>query len=1401
MTIRNYIKMRKQILFLFCVSLFTVSLRGQGSSQQLPKVVPPSPNVAAIQRYGEIPVSPYTGVPNISIPLYSIKTNNLSLPVSVSYHASGIRVADEASRVGLGWALNAGGVISRTIMGEDDFLPDHTRGYHLDANTADIPKGYRGSPQPYFAIQNGANVDVGGINNLASLLNTDHQFQPDVYNFSIGNVSGKFFLKRNKEVVLSTKEKISIKCMDANADAWEIQTADGIKYKFNVYETYTENGFAPGLSTATHKTAWYLTQIISPNDETIDLQYRESTNYIKPLGSFFESYNPNTILTTEPVNCGQSASPFPTVTTVSPGKDYRNLILDKIIFQNGEIKFSYANDRIDLVHDVRLTDIKVYSKNSSGTSQLLKEWSFSYGYFTGSATNSFLATGSDQETKRLKLDAITEKDASGNALPPHSFTYHNDDSYTSTYPSKASFSRDHWGYYNGKPNYSLIPNHSAMSVPNNPALTYLGSMGDNREPSSTLAQLFSLKEIKYPTGGKTLLEYETHDYDIEKSNVNDHSYYRLHPEGAPKQIQKMYYPVVSEMPTASDLADKTLDLTDLYGSTTSKVSLIAFFRFGNTMTSCAFQPGIVSFKLTTEDGGVIAQSDLADWLGASYEPMATCDPPSDPVGITFKNSYFLSPGKYVWKVSIAPGYGQILDIKLTLDYTANKASQDITNGGDVLTKAGLGGGLRIKRISDYESNTATPKVKRYSYHYTDNEGKTYSYGRRMARPIYSYYDDSWTTTDCGQTNTTSSTTSQHLIRESDSNVPLNGSASGSTVGYDKVIVFYGENGENGKTEYEFENEPDVVWNYSENSSLFGVPTTLPRKPPVQGSFSNSSNGNILKQTDYENVDGDFIKVKELTNIYTEMLGQNNSLWWGIEKRKFNGQYPILSTTYPFRAYVYPTIVETRKLLTSSSVTTFDKSNSNLSITQTTENTYDNDSHLQLTNTKQLNSKGDQIINSFSYPLDYVNADADEAILEMKGASYMHGKVIRSNTSIIKTGASSPLLIHSEISKYEKLGAKVLLKEVAKLENISGVTTPTYQPSSGTYPAIYKPNIQIDLYDAKGNILQMSKTSDIKHSYIWGYDNTYPVAEITGVEYNTIMTGVNLDQNILQSPSNDLALRNELNKIRTSFPNVLVNTYTYKPLVGMTSSTDANNRTAFYEYDAFGRLFIIRDQDNNILKKICYNFAGQPESCGVVTPLWTSTGVTRCKQCSLNASYTTNVQEHQEKDMNPESPSYGDLRWIEDGPSTNCATADWQNTTTAKRCKTVNGLYTGIQEQEQKDMNPCSQTANELRWVDAGQNTSSCPLPINISAYNLTNKSYFIHFDDVASTANYTLSIPANSQNGVIGQVPPGTYNILFQPSGQPEDLLLGIGSFSTHNTGASFSNVSITSATQAYVNY
>ena len=92
-----------------------------------------TPNAASLGLYGDIPVSLFTGTPNISIPLYNIEVKDFVLPVSLSYHAAGIRPDQRASWTGLGWTLNVGGVITRNV---NDMPDDYNNSnYYIGGNS------------------------------------------------------------------------------------------------------------------------------------------------------------------------------------------------------------------------------------------------------------------------------------------------------------------------------------------------------------------------------------------------------------------------------------------------------------------------------------------------------------------------------------------------------------------------------------------------------------------------------------------------------------------------------------------------------------------------------------------------------------------------------------------------------------------------------------------------------------------------------------------------------------------------------------------------------------------------------------------------------------------------------------------------------------------------------------------------------------------------------------------------------------------------------------------------------------------------------------------------------------------------------------------------------------------
>src|SRR5450432_1783014 len=111
----------KLIIFYLVLISFPLILSAQSNSYGTVTIA--SPTAASLGKYADIPVSYHTGIPQINIPLYTVKAGSLELPLGLSYHASGLKVSETLSWVGGGWSLDAGGVITRTVMG----LPDEKK--------------------------------------------------------------------------------------------------------------------------------------------------------------------------------------------------------------------------------------------------------------------------------------------------------------------------------------------------------------------------------------------------------------------------------------------------------------------------------------------------------------------------------------------------------------------------------------------------------------------------------------------------------------------------------------------------------------------------------------------------------------------------------------------------------------------------------------------------------------------------------------------------------------------------------------------------------------------------------------------------------------------------------------------------------------------------------------------------------------------------------------------------------------------------------------------------------------------------------------------------------------------------------------------------------------------------
>jgi YD repeat-containing protein len=134
-------------------------------------------------------------------------------------------------------------------------------------------------------------------------------------------------------------------------------------------------------------------------------------------------------------------------------------------------------------------------------------------------------------------------------------------------------------------------------------------------------------------------------------------------------------------------------------------------------------------------------------------------------------------------------------------------------------------------------------------------------------------------------------------------------------------------------------------------------------------------------------------------------------------------------------------------------------------------------------------------------------------------------------------------------------------------------------------ASYTDDLVVQQRDNNQNILQAIGKDGTVISFIYGYQNSLPVAKIIGASYSTVSSYVNISS--IQS-LDGAALRTALAPLR-NIPNTLSTINTYIRGIGVSSETNANGLTLYYEYDSLGRLVSIKDHLGNIKKSMEYQY--------------------------------------------------------------------------------------------------------------------------------------------------------------------------------------------------------------------
>ncbi len=1130
-------------------------------------IIPPSPEVASLGKYIDTPVNNYTGVPRIEIPIYTIEEGSIRVPISLSYHASGIKVEEIASRVGLGWTLMAGGMITRQMRGLPDF---HDYGY-MDPKRLTVEEFTQNSN-----IKDTQNENYDFISYETFQYSQNKiDFEPDVFAFTFMGYSGKFYFDQKTGKAILT-EDVPLK-ITGSENGFSITTPDGLRYSFgsgentkqihpgydpNTILTLKNGGSSSNVDetdvvygTPSYVSAWYLSSIYDPiSEERITFKYDATT-----LRSTLQRVN-ETRLVALPAS-GYTFIPY--TWHVFNIEETNEIFLTEIEFENGTIEFTYdTTERQDLRDSNALKEIEVFNLNN----KLIKSFALDHFYTENSNMGSNMARSeikfrdyNDQTDFRLFLSGLKEYEINNinntkitNTFKSHQFQYYS----PQLLPNRFSTAQDWWGYYNGaSSNENLIP------------LSYLSGnefIGEaNRHVDKNRSKYGALRKIIYPTGGEKEFIYE-----------NNTIYGAVHSDS---------WIFTPPPPTGSNfLVTYDQDDTEYYNPDEYQPTYEIPFTVETSIVPGTSSRIPITFNYENNNNG--RGNGDANWqlcLRKTNGELVFCTDKS-----SHTHTSYLDEGDYYFLLEFDEEHANIpaSDSPEFDDWSISFNLYDIDEDSidPVFDGYGAyGGGLRIKEI---KSRTEDQTISTF-YDYTNDDGN--SSGNLATYPFY-LADRS-----IGEYRTGSGQPGFYSIRHysSNSSIPL-AQTQGSYTGYEKVtITTTGD--EYGKTEYYYSSALDQFF-YDYPYDISPLSPVQDKSPLVPMKSAEIERGKLLREVTYAYKDNEFVKQKEATNAY-ELTTHNEQQAYYIRHYK----KPSSAIGAVLCGYIYCspyeigivgdyTLYSKTNVLTESTNVFFDTNGEN-PITTLTRYKYENNQFPSLqTGSVTTNSKGAILENKIYYP-DQVT-----------GTTHLEGGSL-----------SSPE--YAAIQRLQSDGSEYRVEQPIQQETYvdGGLTTIQRTNFSTTnsltlpsaVEAIYEDgNLEERLtyhsYDAYGNPLEVSKPDGSHTIYIWGYNDQYPIAKIENASYegisdaaSTKIASIKAASNIEDTAAEEDGLRQLFDYLRDDayFQNAMITSYTYDPLVGVTSVTDPKEYTTYYEYDGFQRLETVKDAKGHLLSKNEYNY--------------------------------------------------------------------------------------------------------------------------------------------------------------------------------------------------------------------
>lgn len=654
----------KNIVFSLLFLMLSAAVAAQDGSgkPQVPEITLPSPEAYALTKYGDIPINEFTGMVSANIPLYTLKSGKISVPVSLNYSGAGVKVNQTATWTGINWTLSAGGVITRTI----NDAPDEKETIQGRLSAAMI--------QSMNIVYGSADTET--LNKMCFEFRKEWDFKPDMFNFSFPGYSGSFYLDENfipRVSKLDSNIKVEIVGPEAdlktrfrNHAAFCITTADGVKYYFGG-DGATENSF-----TGTHKenpnapTGFYLTQIVHPDNGVVYFDYTTSVTGKTVTLSRTETVSKITY-EEDALGCTAPAVNTSLVAGITQNTVFNGKTLSKIRAGNNytEVVFNVANGSTGQYANI-LNSIEV----KEGTT-LLHKVNLTYLFPKAPTTSHrFFLT---------KVEFNKDKNyGTGRKYEQYTLEYND----PTVLPDRLSYAQDLAGYYNGV-------NSNTMVLPknNDDNWKYYSSALADRNSSFGYAQKGSLKKITYPTGGYTEFEYEPRYAKEYEKQIISMNIWRNDPGRTPKSKTTASNSILGNSIVNPD---GSFGFSGAFIDEQIKVdiTLTANAQMGHTDRTYI---KLTDNTTNTSETKFVVMPDGSQEIGTGNFSYST--------SLTFP----ILKG-HVYKLELYNTYVSLVkfDASAAFSYTSNfKQIED--------------GGIRVKRAVDYTAATQNAFVKRFYY--------------------------------------------------------------------------------------------------------------------------------------------------------------------------------------------------------------------------------------------------------------------------------------------------------------------------------------------------------------------------------------------------------------------------------------------------------------------------------------------------------------------------------------------------------------------------------------------------------------------------------------------------------------------------------------------------------------